>query len=108
MDGQIVEPVERLTLEVREEHLGAVSESLGTRRGEMLEITYDGKGGVRVEYSIPTRGLIGFRNAFLTLTAGTGIMGSIGMGYRPWLGDSREQRKGALTASSAAKALALG
>jgi GTP-binding protein len=108
VDGQLVEPVERLTLEVREEHLGAVSESLGTRRGEMVEITYDGKGGVRLEYSIPTRGLIGFRNSFLTLTAGTGIMGSIANGHKPWAGELRVQRNGALTASSPGTALTYG
>src|SRR5256886_17092148 len=74
----------------------------------MLEIIYDRKGGVRLEYLIPTRGLIGFRNTLLTLTAGTGLMGSIGMGYRPFLGEFREQRNGALTASSPGKSLAFG
>ncbi len=108
INGQRMEPVEHLTVDVREENLGAVTEALGRRRGEMLEITYDKKGGVRLEYLIPTRGLIGFRNTFLTLTAGTGLMGSIGMGYRPFLGDFREQRNGALTASSAGKSLAFG
>src|SRR5260221_1691925 len=101
-----MEPVDHLTVDVREENLGAVTEALGRRRGEMLEITYDRKGGVRLEYLIPTRGLIGFRNTFLTLTAGTGLMGSIAMGYRPWLGDFREQRNGALTASSPGKTFA--
>jgi GTP-binding protein len=108
INGQRMEPVERLTVDVREEHLGAVTESLGKRRGEMIEISYDSKGGVRLEYLIPTRGLIGFRNTFLTLTAGTGLMGSIGIGYRPWAGDFREQRNGALTASSAGTTLAFG
>jgi len=108
INGQLMEPVERLTVDVREEHLGAVTESLGKRRGEMIEISYDSKGGVRLEYMIPTRGLIGFRNQFLTLTAGTGLMGSIGIGYRPWAGDFREQRNGALTASSAGTTLAFG
>jgi GTP-binding protein len=108
VDGQTLEPVERLTLEVREEHLGAVTEALGIRRGEMIEIGYDGKGGVRLEYSIPTRGLIGFRNSFLTLTAGTGIMASIGNGYKPWAGELRVQRNGALTASSPGTALTYG
>jgi GTP-binding protein len=106
--GQRMEPMERLTVDVREEHLGAVTEALGKRRGEMIEITYDGKGGVRLEYKIPTRGLIGFRNIFLTLTAGTGLMGSISIGYRPWAGEFREQRNGALTASSAGTALTYG
>ena len=108
INGQRMEPVERLTVEVREEHLGAVTETLGKRRGEMIEIEYDGRGGVRLEYMIPTRGLIGFRNAFLTLTAGNGIMGSIGIGYRPWAGEFREQRNGALTASSPGTSLTFG
>jgi GTP-binding protein len=108
IEGKRMEPVERLTVDVREEHLGAVTEALGKRRGEMIEINYDRKGGVRLEYLIPTRGLIGFRNAFLTLTAGTGLMGSIGIGYRPWAGEFREQRNGALTASSAGTALTYG
>ena len=108
VNGQRMEPVERLTVDVREEHLGAVSEALGKRRGEMIEIVYDHKGGVRLEYLIPTRGLIGFRNAFLTLTSGEGLMGSISIGYRPWLGEFREQRNGALTASSQGTSLTYG
>jgi GTP-binding protein len=108
INGKRMEPVERLTVEVREAHLGAVTEALGKRRGDMIEINYDGKGGVRLEYLIPTRGLIGFRNAFLTLTAGTGLMGSIGIGYRAWMGEFREQRNGALTASSAGTSLTYG
>jgi GTP-binding protein len=108
INGHRMEPIERLTVDVREEFLGAVTEALGKRRGEMIEIVYDRKGGVRLEYTIPTRGLIGFRNSFLTLTAGTGLMGSIGIGYRPWAGDFREQRNGALTASSAGTSLTFG
>ena len=108
INGQRMEPVEHLTVDVREENVGGVTEALGKRRGEMIEITYDKKGGVRLEYMIPTRGLIGFRNTFLTLTAGTGLMGSIGIGYRPWVGEFREQRNGALTASLAGKSLAFG
>ncbi|HET7468002.1 MAG TPA: translational GTPase TypA [Candidatus Dormibacteraeota bacterium] len=108
IDGRRMEPVEHLTVDLREEHLGAVAEALGKRRGEMIEIVYDHKGGVRLEYTIPTRGLIGFRNSFLTLTAGTGLMGSIGMGYRPWAGEFREQRNGALTASSPGTAMTFG
>src|SRR5690348_3882155 len=108
INGRRMEPVERLTVDVREPSLGAVTEALGKRRGEMIEIVYDRKGGVRLEYKIPTRGLIGFRNAFLTLTAGTGLMGSLAIGYRPWAGDFREQRNGALTASSAGTSLTYG
>jgi GTP-binding protein len=108
VDGKLVEPVERVTTEVREEHLGAVTEALGRRRGEMLEIVYDGAGGVRLEYVIPTRGLIGFRNSFLTLTGGTGLLGSIAIGHRPWAGELRDQRNGALTASAPGTALTYG
>jgi GTP-binding protein len=108
VDGQLMEPVERLTVAVRKEHVGAVTEALGRRRGEMMEIAYDDEGGARLEYVIPTRGLIGFRNGFLTLTAGTGVIGSIAIGYRPWAGELRDQRNGALTASSAGTALTYG
>jgi GTP-binding protein len=108
INGQRMEPVEHLTVDVREEHVGGVTEALGKRRAEMIEIAYDKKGGVRLEYMIPTRGLIGFRNTFLTLTGGTGLMGSIAVGYRPYAGDFREQRNGALTASSPGTSLTYG
>ncbi len=108
VDGHRVEPVERLTVDVHQDQLGAVTEALGRRRGEMIEIAYSEGGMTRLEYVIPTRGLIGFRNLFLTLTAGTGVMGSIGIGYRPWAGEFRDQRNGALTASSAGTALTYG
>src|SRR3989442_10995852 len=107
-NGQLMEPVERLTVDVREQHLGAGTESLGKRRGETIEMSYGSNAGVRVEYIISPRGLIGFRNNFLPLTTGTGLMGSIGPGYRPWAGDFREQRNGALTASSAGTTPPLG
>jgi GTP-binding protein len=108
VDGRAMEPVERVTLDVSEEHVGAVSEALGRRRGEMVDIAYGEAGSVRLDYVAPTRGLIGFRNAFLTLTRGTGIMGSIGIGHRPWAGELGTQRNGALTASSGGKALTYG
>ncbi len=107
VDGKLHEPFEHLTIDVPETYLGAVSEALGRRRGEMIEIAYEG-GNVRLDYTIPTRGLIGFRNTFLTLTAGNGVMGSLLLGYRPWAGDFREQRNGALTASSPGTVLAFG
>jgi GTP-binding protein len=105
--GQLHEPFEHLTIDVPASHVGAVTEALGRRRGEMIEINYEGA-SVRLDYTIPTRGLIGFRNTFLTLTAGEGVMGSLLLGYRPWAGDFREQRNGALTASSAGTVLAFG
>jgi GTP-binding protein len=108
IEGRKHEPVEHLTIDVPEGYVGAVTEALGMRRGEMLEIGYDDRGGVRLEYKIPTRGLIGFRNAMLTLTAGNGIMGSLLLGYRPWAGDLSSVRNGALTASESGTAVAYG
>src|SRR5207237_6441184 len=108
IDGVLSEPVERLTLIVGTDHVGAVSEALGRRRGEMIEIVYGDGDEVRLEYLIPTRGLIGFRNGFLTLTAGNGLMGSIASGHRPWAGELRNERNGALVASSAGTALTYG
>ena len=108
IDDKKHEPVERLTIDVPEEYVGAITEALGMRRGELLEISYDDRGGVRLEYKIPTRGLIGFRNAMLTLTAGNGIMGSLLLGYRPWAGDLSSVRNGALTASEDGTAVAYG
>ncbi|HEX4214948.1 MAG TPA: translational GTPase TypA [Candidatus Dormibacteraeota bacterium] len=107
-DGRRMEPMERLHVEVREDYLGAVSEALGRRRGELKEISYDGNGGVLVDYEIPTRGLIGFRNGFLTLTGGTGVLASLPIGFAPWVGEMREQRNGALVASSTGTALTYG
>ncbi|MHB8509413.1 MAG: translational GTPase TypA [Candidatus Dormibacteria bacterium] len=108
IEGKKMEPVEHLTIDVPEDYVGNVTETLGRRRGEMIEIVYNDRGGVRLEYRIPTRGLIGFRNAFLTLTAGNGIMGSLLLGYRPWAGDISGQRNGALTASEAGTAVSYG
>ena len=105
--GRLHEPFEHVTIDVPEEYVGAVTEALGRRRGEMVEIAYGGA-GVRLDYTVPTRGLIGFRNTFLTLTAGNGLMGSLLLGYRPWAGEFREQRNGALTASSPGSVLAFG
>ena len=108
VDGKKMEPVEHLTIDVPAEYVGAVTEALGRRRGAMLEVDYDHRGAVRLEYTIPTRGLIGFRNTFLTLTAGNGIMGSLLLGYRPWAGEVAGQRNGALTASQSGAAVAYG
>jgi GTP-binding protein len=108
IDGKKMEPMEHLTVDVQEDYVGAVTELLGQRRGEMVEINYDHKGAVRLEYRIPTRGLIGLRNTFLTVTAGTGVMGSILLGYRPWAGDFSNSRNGVLTSAIAGTAMAYG
>ncbi len=108
VEGRRMEPVEHLTVDVPEEFVGGISEALGRRRGENIEISYEPNSRVRLEYAIPTRGLIGFRNVFLTLTAGNGVMGSLLLGYRPWAGDLNAQRNGVLTASQPGVAVAYG
>jgi GTP-binding protein len=79
--------------------VGVVAEALGRRLGRMTNLHNDGQGNVRLEYRIPTRGLIGFRNAFLTLTRGEGLMASRFVGYEPWYGELPVTRNGALVAT---------
>jgi GTP-binding protein len=107
-DGKTLEPVERLVIDTREEYIGAVSENLATRKARLANMVYDGQGNVRLEYDIPTRGLIGFRNAFLTLTKGNGAMASLLQGYEPWAGAIGTARNGALIASEGGVALTYG
>jgi GTP-binding protein len=98
-DGKVMEPVERLVIDTREQYIGAISETLAQRKARMVDMVNDGNGSVRLEYDIPTRGLIGFRNAFLTLTQGNGAMSSLLQGFEPWLGSMGTSRNGALIAS---------
>lgn len=74
IDGELCEPWETMTVDLEEEHQGKIMEKLGERKGNIKDIVPDGKGRVRLDYDIPTRGLIGFRSEFLTLTSGTGLM----------------------------------
>jgi GTP-binding protein len=108
IEGKTMEPVERLVIDTREEFIGAVSENLATRKARLANMVYDGQGNVRLEYDIPTRGLIGFRNAFLTLTKGNGAMASLLQGYEPWAGAIGTARNGALIASEGGVALTYG
>jgi GTP-binding protein len=107
-DGRVLEPMERLVIDTREAYIGAISETLAIRKGRMANMVYDGQGNVRLEYDIPTRGLIGFRNAFLTLTQGNGAMGSLLVGYQPWSGQIGSARMGALIASETGVAVTYG
>jgi GTP-binding protein len=107
-DGRVLEPMERLVIDTRENYIGAISETLAIRKGRMANMVYDGQGNVRLEYDIPTRGLIGFRNAFLTLTQGNGAMSSMLTDYSPWLGPIGIARNGALIASEAGVAVTYG
>jgi GTP-binding protein len=108
VEGKVMEPVERLVIDTREQYIGAVSETLALRKARMVDMVIDGTGGVRLEYDIPTRGLIGFRNAFLTLTQGNGAMSSLLLGYEPWLGTIGTSRNGALIASEGGVAVTYG
>jgi GTP-binding protein len=99
IDGKLMEPVEHLIIDTDEEYEGAVIELLGKRKAQMVKYIPDGKGRTRLEFSIPTRGLIGFRNVFLTATRGNGTVSSLFMGYEPWYGDMGQSRNGVLVAS---------
>ena len=108
VDGKVVEPVERLVIDTREQYIGPISENLAVRKARMENMVNDGSGNVRLEYNIPTRGLIGFRNAFLTLTQGNGAMASLLVGYEPWMGPIGTDRNGALIASETGVAVTYG
>jgi GTP-binding protein len=83
IDGEINEPYETVMFDVEEQHQGSVMEQLGLRKGEMTDMVVDGKGRIRIEATVPSRGLIGFRSEFLTMTSGTGIMTSSFSHYAP-------------------------
>ncbi|MBA3415975.1 MAG: translational GTPase TypA [Chloroflexia bacterium] len=108
IDGVRQEPVEHLVIDTVEEFVGTVTELLGNRRARMLDMVNDGRGNVRLEYAIPTRGLIGLRNAFLTATKGNGVMASRLIGYEPWMGPIQSVRSGALVATESGPALGHG
>jgi GTP-binding protein len=105
-DGVRKEPVEMLFLDIPDSYLGAVTRILGGRRGKMAKMINPGQGRVRLEYRIPSRGLIGFRSEFLTETRGAGLMNHLFDGYEPWQGVIRERAAGALVADRAGRATA--
>ena len=91
--GVLHEPVEVVIIDCPEEHLGVVTQKLGTRRGKMVRMTPDGHGRVRLEFRVPTRGLIGYRGEFLTDTRGTGMMHQMFESYMPWQGPISESQQ---------------
>ena len=101
IDGHTWEPTERMTIDVPEEYLGAVTQLLAARKGRMLTMANHGTGWVRMEFQVPARGLIGFRTRFLTDTRGTGIASSIADGYEPWAGPIEARATGSLVADRA-------
>jgi GTP-binding protein len=100
VDGKLLEPVEALTIDTREEYIGVLSEILSKRLAQLTNMHNDGKGNVRMEFRIPTRGLIGFTSAFLTATRGDSIMNTLFLGYEPWYGDVESDRNGALVSAA--------
>ncbi|GAB2856396.1 translational GTPase TypA [Streptomyces deserti] len=98
VDGKVYEPVERMTIDVPEEHMGAVTQLMGIRKGRMDNMSNHGSGWVRMEFVVPSRGLIGFRTEFLTQTRGTGIAHSIHEGFEPWFGPLQTRNNGSLVA----------
>ncbi|MEO3938230.1 translational GTPase TypA [Dermatophilaceae bacterium Soc4.6] len=96
VDGKMHEPVERLTIDTPEEHLGAITQILAARKGRMEQMTNHGTGWIRMEFLVPSRGLIGFRTLFLTETRGTGIAHHVFEDYEPWFGTITTRTSGSL------------
>jgi GTP-binding protein len=104
--GAIHEPMEMLTVDCPEEFIGVMTQKIGVRRGRMMKMVNHGGGRVRLEYRVPSRGLIGFRTEFLTDTRGTGIMHHLFDGWEPWQGEIEHRPTGVLVADRTGKATA--
>src|SRR5215217_1460941 len=98
VDGKRCEPVERVSIDVPEDYLGVVTQMLALRKGRLENMVNHGTGWVRLDFLVPTRGLIGFRTEFLTETRGTGILHSVFEQYEPWQGEIRTRPTGSLVA----------
>jgi GTP-binding protein len=96
VDGKVHEPVERLTIDTPEEFLGAITQIMAARKGRMEQMTNHGTGWIRMEFLVPSRGLIGFRTEFLTETRGTGIAHHVFEDYEPWFGAITTRTSGSL------------
>ena len=96
--GTLHEPVEAVSIDVPEEYVGAVSQLLATRRGQLVNMVNHGTGWVRIEQRVPARGLLGFRTEFLTETRGTGMLHQVFDGWAPWFGEIRSRERGSVVA----------
>ncbi|WP_282781375.1 MULTISPECIES: translational GTPase TypA [unclassified Nocardia] len=101
VDGKVHEPFEELTVDAPEEFLGAITQLLAARKGKMVQMSNHAAGWVRMEFIVPSRGLIGFRTDFLTETRGTGIANAVFDGYAPWAGEIRARHTGSLVSDRA-------
>lgn len=108
VEGKTYEPMERMTIDVPEEHLGVVTQLMAARKGRMETMSNHGAGWVRMEFLVPARGLIGFRSKFLTDTRGTGIASSIAEGYEPWHGVIETRTTGSLISDRSGAVTAYG
>jgi GTP-binding protein len=106
VDGVLHEPIERMTIDIPEEFVGAVTQLLAGRKGRMGHMVNHGTGWVRMDYVVPARGLIGFRTEFLTETRGNGILHHVFDGYEPWQGELRIRSTGSLVADRTGKVAA--
>ena len=101
VDGKLMEPIEKLTIDVPENFVGVVIEKLGARKGQMVKMHNHGYGRVRLEFQVPSRGLIGLRSEILTDTRGTAVLNSLFDGYTEWLGEIPHRMTGALVSDRA-------
>jgi GTP-binding protein len=106
IDDTLHEPTERLSVDVPEEHVGAVTQLLGERRARMEDMTNHGTGWVRLDYVVAARALIGFRTEFMTETRGTGLLHHVFEGWEPWMGDMRIRQTGSVVADRTGSATA--
>ncbi len=104
--GQKLEPIEHLFVDCDEPYVGVVTQKLSERKGRMINLVNHGHGRVRIEFSVPSRGLIGYRTEFLTDTRGTGIMNAILLGYEPWRGEIEARNTGSLISDRTGEAIA--
>ncbi len=98
INGRLLEPVEQVVIDCPEEFIGVVTEAVGRRKGQMTKMVNHGTGRVRLEFETPSRGLIGFRNEFLTETKGTGLLNTLFLRWGDWMGPLRGRPTGALMA----------
>jgi len=101
VDGKVHEPFEHLTIDAPEEYLGAITQLLAARKGRMDGMSNHGTGWVRMEFIVPSRGLIGFRTEFLTITRGAGIANAVSHGYEAWAGEITTRTNGSIVADRA-------
>ncbi|MBQ7502990.1 translational GTPase TypA, partial [bacterium] len=106
VNGVLHEPIETLILDIPEEYMGAVMEKMGERKGQLVDMNGAGTGRLRLEFSIPARGLVGFRSECLTLTRGYGVMNYMFAGYGPYRGEIARRTRGSLVAGESGSATA--